>query len=180
MQGVKIVQDPSQDSTDLGKCTAYLDTHERAQHSAVSGGSDDVVKRYQLVIMGGLSGRLDQTIHTLHAITRLRLGENAREGTWVVGRESIACVLGPVRLSLRILDCDSDIRIAEQGTHHLDIPLDDFGTTCAVLPVGEEARVTTKGLRWNLTKESCAFLHSHQCNTLLRASRMSQGHTQRR
>ena len=96
---MKIAQDPSQDSTDLGKCTAYLEQSERRWHADNPGGQGEV-QRLQLVIMGGLSGRLDQTIHTLHAITRLRLGENAREGTWVVGRESIACVLGPVSLVL--------------------------------------------------------------------------------
>lgn len=46
------------------------------------------------MIVGGLSGRLDQTIHTIHALTQL-LDERGNT-TWVVGRESLACVLGPV------------------------------------------------------------------------------------
>ncbi len=81
---MSVVEDPDQFSTDLGKCVQAVADLEKS-----SGQS------YQLVIIGGLTGRLDQTIHTIHALTELL---DARGNTtWAVGAESLACVLGPVR-----------------------------------------------------------------------------------
>lgn len=57
--------------------------------------------QYQLIIIGGLSGRLDQTVHTLHALSLLN--EQGRRYTWAVGRDSIACVLGKVSPSFSFL-----------------------------------------------------------------------------
>lgn len=64
---------------------------ERAE--AGRGTAVETPKEHQLVILGGLSGRLDQTVHTLHALMQL---ERNRTRTWAVGRESVACVLGKV------------------------------------------------------------------------------------
>lgn len=44
-----------------------------------------------------------------------------------------------------------------QGKHELLISLKEFGDTCGILPVGEEAHVTTKGLKWDLGPGSCEF-----------------------
>lgn len=87
-QNVPVVHDPDQDSTDLGKCIAALAEEEKRL-----GGSKGKEKEHQLVISGGLSGRLDQTIHTMHALMQL---SEVRERTWAVGSESLACVLGKV------------------------------------------------------------------------------------
>lgn len=57
-------------------------------------------KEHQLVISGGLSGRLDQTVHTIHALMQLAV---VRERTWAVGAESIACVLGKVSFGDSVL-----------------------------------------------------------------------------
>lgn len=82
------MQDPDQFSTDLGKCVQAVADLEKATGDS-----------YQLVIIGGLTGRLDQTIHTIHALTELL--ETRGNTTWAIGGESLACVLGPVsRISL--------------------------------------------------------------------------------
>ena len=60
---------------------AHIDTH---------------LRQYQLVIYGGLSGRLDQTAHTLHTLYKLR---KERQWTWVVSEESLTCVLEAVGLN---------------------------------------------------------------------------------
>ncbi|KAM0793285.1 hypothetical protein ACM66B_000746 [Microbotryomycetes sp. NB124-2] len=123
-RGVKVIHDADQFSTDLGKCVAHVAELERTTQS-----------QYQLIIVGGLSGRLDQTIHTLHALMQL---EQEREMTWAVGEESIACVLG-------------------KGDHELTISLERFGKTCGILPIGQEAYVTTSGLEWDLGPTSYMF-----------------------
>ncbi|KAL8277035.1 hypothetical protein RQP46_010569 [Phenoliferia psychrophenolica] len=123
-KGVSIIHDPDQNSTDLGKCIASLVEHEKATGI-----------EHQLVILGGLSGRLDQTIHTIHALSLLA---ETREFTWAVGQDSLACVL-------------------PKGSHEVRVDLKEFGDTCAVLPVGAEAHVVTKGLKWDLGPDSYAY-----------------------
>lgn len=86
-QGVRVEQDPDEYSTDLGKTVTRLSQLESSSPSQAP---------YQLVIIGGLSGRLDQTVHTLHALTLLAEKEG-RERVWTVGRESAAVVLKKVR-----------------------------------------------------------------------------------
>ncbi|SCZ90394.1 BZ3500_MvSof-1268-A1-R1_Chr1-3g01961 [Microbotryum saponariae] len=140
-KNVFIVHDPDQYSTDLGKCVVALTEYETklATQATPSTSNEPAPPRtpiqHQLVIVGGLSGRLDQTIHTLHALTLL---DQEREMTWAVGKESLACVLG-------------------QGTHDISTNLKYFGDTCGILPVGEPAKVTTSGLRWDLTPTTFAY-----------------------
>ncbi|SCV68452.1 BQ2448_573 [Microbotryum intermedium] len=136
-KNVSIIHDPNQYSTDLGKCVVALTEYEATLAAKLSSSSStpdeppptQTIIQHQLIIIGGLSGRLDQTIHTLHALTLL---DQEREMTWAVGDESLACVLG-------------------QGTHEISTNLKYFGDTCGILPVGEPAKVTTSGLKWDLT-----------------------------
>ncbi|KAK4057997.1 thiamine pyrophosphokinase [Microbotryomycetes sp. JL221] len=123
-RGVTIIHDEDQFSTDLGKCVSHIVELER-----------DSQTQYQLIIVGGLSGRLDQTVHTLHALMQL---EQERDLTWAVGEESIACVLG-------------------KGDHKLAVSLNRFGKTCGILPLGQQAYVTTSGLEWDLGPTSYMF-----------------------
>ncbi|KDE09754.1 hypothetical protein MVLG_00154 [Microbotryum lychnidis-dioicae p1A1 Lamole] len=140
-KNVSIVHDPDQYSTDLGKCVVALTEYEtKLATQATSSTSNEPAPprtpiQHQLVIVGGLSGRLDQTIHTLHALT---LFDQEREMTWAVGQESLACVLG-------------------QGIHDISTNLKYFGDTCGILPVGEPAKVITSGLKWDLTPTTFAY-----------------------
>jgi thiamine pyrophosphokinase len=61
--GVPVVQDGDQYSTDLGKCVCSLQEKEQ---------SDGVDTPYDLVVLGGLSGRLDHTVHVLAFLHKLR------------------------------------------------------------------------------------------------------------
>ncbi|BGP44608.1 thiamine pyrophosphokinase [Rhodotorula kratochvilovae] len=121
-KGVRVEQDPDEFSTDLGKNVSRLAALEAAQ---------DPPRQHQIVLVGGLSGRLDQTVHTLHALTLL-VEKEGRERVWALGKESAAVVL-------------------PKGKHHLKLDLATFGKTCGILPVGSsEAYVTTTGLEWDL------------------------------
>ncbi|EJT98223.1 thiamine pyrophosphokinase Thi80 [Dacryopinax primogenitus] len=113
-KGVPIVKDADLYATDLIKCILALKEHELA---------------YDLVILGGLSGRLDQTIHTLSQLHKLR---HERPRTFVVTEANIAWVL-------------------DAGEHRIRIDRSLLGPTCGLLPVGVGSTIlTTKGLKWNL------------------------------
>lgn len=85
--------------------------------------------QYDIVILGGLAGRLDHTIHTLSYLHKLR---NVRERVYAVTDDNIGWVL-------------------KDGEHEIDIDHTILGPTCGLLPVGiDETILTTRGLRWNL------------------------------
>lgn len=72
-KGVKVVQDKDEYSTDLMKCIA------------------DVPDDWAIVMLGGLSGRVDQTVHTMSMLYKLD-----RE-FYVFSEESMTWVLRKVR-----------------------------------------------------------------------------------
>lgn len=96
-KGVEVRHDPDEFSTDLGKNVAQLAKYEASLSPAST--------QLQLVIVGGLSGRLDQTIHTLHALIQL-VEKDGREQVWAIGKESAACILPKVsRNQVSLLAC---------------------------------------------------------------------------
>ncbi|KAG6861035.1 hypothetical protein C0995_004738 [Termitomyces sp. Mi166 len=82
--GVPVVHDADQDSTDLMKCVSAIEEKES--------GRLDV--EYDIVILGGLAGRLDQTIHTLSYLHKLR---KTRKRVFVVTDDNVGWVLDAVR-----------------------------------------------------------------------------------
>ncbi|KAI0288008.1 thiamine pyrophosphokinase [Russula brevipes] len=126
-QGVPVVRDNDQDSTDLMKCVDALHEKEVA---------DGVDTPYDLVLLGGLTGRLDQTVHTLSYLHRVR---KSGRRTFVVTDENVGWVL-------------------DEGKHRISIDHSVLGPTCGLLPVGVDSTVlTTTGLRWNLTGTTSGF-----------------------
>ncbi|CAO1622823.1 unnamed protein product [Sympodiomycopsis kandeliae] len=151
-RGVTIAHKPSQYATDLQKCIQWIEDSERKNGSQL-----------ELVIFGGLSGRLDQTAHTLHVLWKLspslpsqggyedpdpvdeqveQRGGNLtkRNRTWVVGEGSLAFLL-------------------PAGRHTLRLPNRPLGKCCGILPFGvpggtdsnnSAAKVRTEGLEWDL------------------------------
>jgi thiamine pyrophosphokinase len=117
-RGVAIKRDQSEYATDLQKNMEEIEAVEKA-----SG------KNFSLVFLGGLSGRLDQTLHVMSTLFKLR---ETRRNTYVISEESLAWVL-------------------DTGVHLIEIDHTSMGQTCGLLPVGvSEAYVRTEGLKWNL------------------------------
>ncbi|KZT54055.1 Thiamin pyrophosphokinase [Calocera cornea HHB12733] len=124
-QDVRITKDPDLYASDLMKCIRALKEHEQR-----------VGNEYNLVILGGLSGRLDQTIHTLSQLHKLR---HERPRTFVVTEDNVAWVL-------------------DSGEHRIKVDRTLLGITCGLLPVGVGSTVlTTKGLKWNLNETESSF-----------------------
>lgn len=120
-RGVPIVHDHDQNSTDLMKSVVSLEERERLE-----GG----LGTYELLILGGLTGRLDQTFHTLSFLHKLR---KTRDKVFVVTDDNVGWVL-------------------DSGEHMIKIDHSRLGKTCGLLPVGIESTVlTTSGLEWNLS-----------------------------
>ncbi|KAG2076710.1 thiamine pyrophosphokinase [Suillus decipiens] len=122
---VPVIRDSDQDSTDLMKCVQALEEKER-----LTG------QEFEIVILGGLSGRLDQTVHTLSYLHKLR---KTRRRVFVVTDDNVGWVLN-------------------EGEHLIHINHDVLGQTCGLLPVGiDSTTLTTTGLRWNLDNTESSF-----------------------
>ncbi|KAK1921257.1 hypothetical protein DB88DRAFT_500152 [Papiliotrema laurentii] len=114
--GVTIIQDRDEYSTDLMKCIVEVEKEEGD-------------KQFPLLLIGGLSGRIDQTVHTMSLFHKMR---KRRPESYVLSGESLAWFL-------------------DKGSHLIDIDHDTMGQTCGLLPVGvDAANVKTSGLKWNL------------------------------
>ncbi|TFK40306.1 thiamine pyrophosphokinase Thi80 [Crucibulum laeve] len=126
LKGVRVVQDHDQNSTDLMKCIRTLQDLEETEGS----------KQYDIILLGGLSGRLDQTIHTLSYLHKLR---KTRRHVYAVTDDNIGWVL-------------------DEGTHDIAIDHDVLGQTCGLLPVGiDSTKLSTSGLKWNLNEDISSF-----------------------
>ncbi|CAE6527950.1 unnamed protein product [Rhizoctonia solani] len=124
-QGVPVEQVEDQNSTDLLKCIAWVDGVEETRNTKID-----------IVILGGLSGRLDHTVHTLSALHKLR---GTRPRIFVISDDSVGWVL-------------------DRGHHHIELDLRFVGPTCGLLPVGVASSVlTTTGLKWNLDATESSF-----------------------
>ncbi|KAF5371856.1 hypothetical protein D9615_009563 [Tricholomella constricta] len=125
-QGVSAVQDDDQDSTDLMKCVAAIEEKEHAEGTG----------QHDIIILGGLTGRLDQTIHTLSYLHKLR---TSRTRVFAVTDDNVGWVL-------------------DAGKHVIEIDHDLLGQTCGLLPIGIDSTIlTTSGLRWNLDNHPSSF-----------------------
>ncbi|KAJ7650346.1 thiamine pyrophosphokinase, partial [Roridomyces roridus] len=125
-QGVPVVHDPDQDSTDLMKCVDAI----REKEVQEQGGE------YDIILLGGLSGRLDQTIHTLSYLFKLR---KTRKRVFAVSDENVGWILN-------------------SGEHTIQVDHNILGPTCGLLPVGIQSTVlSTTGLRWNLADQESSF-----------------------
>lgn len=162
---VPIAHRPSQYATDLQKSIQWIEDWEQEQsHSISSHSRRQQQQQLELVIFGGLSGRLDQTAHTLHVLWKLSPGLASgggyedpdaeekrggqvlkREHTYVVGDGSLVFLLPPGKHRMR----------------HLTPPL---GPACGILPFGVQgntrshtaatgAKVATRGLEWDVTPD---------------------------
>ncbi|KAI0806020.1 thiamine pyrophosphokinase Thi80 [Irpex lacteus] len=124
-QGVTVLQDHDQYSTDLMKCVEELTQKEQKEGT-----------QYDIVILGGLTGRLDQTIHTLSYLHKLR---KIRQRVFTITDDNVAWVI-------------------DEGEHNININHKYLGQTCGLLPVGvDNAVLTTTGLKWNLTDTDSCF-----------------------
>jgi len=102
-----------------------------------------LIYQYDLLLMGGLSGRVDQTVHVMSLLHKLR---KSRPRSFILSSESLAWVVDEASQVFR--SCDG---LTLQGSHVIEIDHSTMGQTCGILPVGiDSAYVKTEGLKWNL------------------------------
>ena len=137
-RGVPVVTRPSQYATDLQKGVQALEDIE-----------GDTERR--LILFGGLTGRLDQTVHTLHVLWQLAPGIPISHRV-TDPNDSRGGQLKKRSLTVSVSDSSVTVLLPE-GHHRILHDRSLLGKTCGVLPLGTSACVSTAGLEWDLCGE---------------------------
>ncbi|KAK5996917.1 thiamine pyrophosphokinase 1 [Cladobotryum mycophilum] len=119
----KIIEDTSQESADFGKAISYI-------RKTQSRGLD-------IVALGGIGGRVDQGLSQLHHLYLYQPGTGYPNGRiYLVSGSSLTFLLktGSHR-----------IQVKEEGEEEV------FGKHVGIVPLKEPARISTKGLEWDVT-----------------------------
>ncbi|WFD32508.1 ribonuclease Z [Malassezia sp. CBS 17886] len=148
-RGVPIVRVPTQYATDMQKGVRRVEDAEALSRAPA----------YHLVIFGGLSGRVDQTVHTLHVLWQLAPGVPETPGVEYPDEGHADARAG--RLAKRahavVVSDESVTCLLPAGTHELRHNRAVLGKSCGLLPLGTGppgARISTEGLEWNLNGEA--------------------------
>jgi len=124
-RGVPIILDQDENSTDLMKCLHEIESIEERNN-----------EKFDVILLGGLSGRLDQTVHTLSFLHKQR---KKRPRMYAVTDENVGWVL-------------------DTGEHRIKLDFTEVGRTCGLLPVGiSSTTLSLKGFVWNLEEQESSF-----------------------
>ncbi|KAI5294041.1 hypothetical protein KEM52_004795 [Ascosphaera acerosa] len=192
--GVDIHHVPEQLSTDFGKALRFVNQHRKqilartaAANDASEGGGGQELQQLDLVVMGGLGGRLDQAIGQLQSIYRVSCNRDPDDqyyqdgDIYLVSDSSISFFIPPGRsyiytsprtVVLQALQAlqppasSSDHERDEQAAidasaapHMISWPQDHqyLQEASAVMPLGKPAVLTTRGFQWDVTGWESSF-----------------------
>ncbi|KAM7194574.1 thiamine pyrophosphokinase [Naviculisporaceae sp. PSN 640] len=128
----RIILDSSVDATDFGKAVNLVRSSPE-----FSGQAKD------LLIFGGLGGRIDQALSIFHHLYLFQSDSHYHDGRMLLYTgEGLAFLL-------------------KSGTHRIHVRepgmADRFEKHVGILPIGEPSVVTTKGLEWDVTEWATGF-----------------------
>ncbi|KAK4213416.1 thiamine pyrophosphokinase [Rhypophila decipiens] len=126
----KIIHDDSVDSTDFGKAVSVARETPDLQNK-------------DIVVFGGLGGRVDQALSILHQLHLFQSDPQYREGRmYLYSGEGLTFLL-------------------KAGVHKIHVREpgmpDRFAKWVGILPVGEASVISTKGLEWDVTQWPTSF-----------------------
>lgn len=119
-QGVQVIKDPDQYSTDFTKCLKYIRSW-CGEHAVMD-----------IVVLGGLGGRVDQGFSQIHHLYMAENDDSLLRGRiYLLSEQSLSFVLA-------------------KGLNAIHIESGYFEKNVGIIPVLGRALLTTKGLEWDV------------------------------
>lgn len=147
-RGSEIIYDPDQYSTDLTKAVNYVRTFKISAEGEFTPSKDKARKAKlqkikdgsrikDVVCIGGLGGRVDQAMSTLHHLYNFQTESDYASGKmFLLSSEAITFVL-------------------KSGKHKIKVretfPGMGLGKHIGIIPLKEPSMITTEGLEWDVT-----------------------------
>ncbi|KAJ9260456.1 hypothetical protein DTO207G8_501 [Paecilomyces variotii] len=164
---VTIVHDPDQYSTDLMKCLKYLRAnasrilHSSAENTSSSRESTSEIEsqsqaqaqshpRLDVLILGGLGGRVDQAFSQIHHLYAMARHEDSPGELYLVSEESISFILRTGRNVIRT----PGARRAKGSSKDTDDPDGVYylEENIGILPISGPAVISTTGFEWDVSE----------------------------
>jgi thiamine pyrophosphokinase len=147
-RGSEIIHDPDQYSTDLTKAIKYVKSFEIPSESEFTPSKDkarqaklqkikDSSEIKDIVCIGGLGGRVDQAMSTLHHLYTFQNESDYASGkVFLLSSEAITFVLKSGKHKVKVRE---------------SIPGMGLGKHIGIIPLKEPSMITTAGLEWDVT-----------------------------
>ena len=147
-RGSEIIYDPDQYSTDLTKAVKYVKTFEIPSEGEVSPSKNkarasdlqkikDGPHIKDIVCLGGLGGRVDQGMSTLHHLHIFQKESNYASGKmFLLSSQAITFVLKSGKHKIKVRETS---------------PCMGLGKNIGIIPLKGLSRITTEGLQWDVT-----------------------------
>ncbi|RFU30314.1 hypothetical protein B7463_g6028, partial [Scytalidium lignicola] len=154
--GTSIIKDPDQETTDFTKAVNYarnLDSKKysdlisastlHGQRTQVLDESRYNMKTRDILCIGGLGGRIDQGLSTMHHLYMFQKDPSYSSGrVFLLSSEGITFVLKSGNHEIKVRDKS---QICGLGKH------------IGIIPLREPSVITTKGLKWDVSDWPTAF-----------------------
>lgn len=141
-KGVTVIKQATQYCSDLGKCLDFIQIHyeyqQRSEKVPPFDEYDGIKKlcsqltdpqaKVDVLIVGGINGRFDHTIHSINTLT-----------------QSIS-----TPMSLHFITSTDLITLIQQGVSVLHTPKEFCGWNCGLLPMIQPVVLSSKGLKWDV------------------------------
>ncbi|KDO23652.1 thiamine pyrophosphokinase [Saprolegnia parasitica CBS 223.65] len=127
-RGTVIIKDPDQDTNDLDKCLALLESLQASMPSNDDG--DASAAKLKVLMLGAMGGRFDQEIQNISALYR-----------W-----------SHVFESMTLFSDHTSVMLLPPGKHCIRPNFDIESRTCGLIPLSGTCKaLTTQGLKWDMT-----------------------------
>ncbi|KAA8646959.1 hypothetical protein EYZ11_013344 [Aspergillus tanneri] len=148
--GVPVIEDPDQYSTDFTKCLTYLHSHAHEIVAKKSGSRRPSQQPLNIIILGGLGGRVDQAfsqIHHLYMMTQQQQQESSSAlvgHLYLVSEESITFILRSGKNIIRTPGTNRPgSTVVGTESHFLE-------ENVGIIPLSGPASITTAGFEWDV------------------------------
>ncbi|PTU17831.1 hypothetical protein P175DRAFT_0504588 [Aspergillus ochraceoroseus IBT 24754] len=178
--GVRVIEDEDQYSTDFTKSLRYLRSHAGeilSSSSSSSSSSPGTPNRLEILVMGGLGGRVDQAfsqIHHLYLMSSLYSSSSSSSSTAPAAATTTTTTQPqnhPVTGDLYLISEESITFILARGKNTIHTPRTNRGDLArptphekqnendpppfleeniGIVPLCGPARITTRGLQWDV------------------------------